>query len=90
MPVSDVQQIGSVIRVQESIAFQILLPFRLLQNIGQSSLCYTVGPFWLSILNMIGVTSSFWLPNAYKSCIDSMIESFKCVIVLCLKKLHRF
>ena len=50
MPASDVQQIGSVIRVQESIAFQILLPFRLLQNIGQSSLCYTVGPCQLSIL----------------------------------------
>ena len=32
-----------------SIRFQILSPFRLLQNILQSSLCYTVGPCWLSI-----------------------------------------
>ena len=33
------------------IPFQILLPFRLLHNIEQSSLCYTVGPCWLCILN---------------------------------------
>ena len=33
------------------ILFQILFPFKLLQSIEQSSLCYTVGPCWLSILN---------------------------------------
>ena len=33
-----------------SILFQILSPFRLLHNIEQSSLCYTVGPCWSSIL----------------------------------------
>ena len=27
--------------------FYIIFPFRLLQNIEQSSLCYTVGPCWL-------------------------------------------
>ena len=32
--------------------FQILLPYRLLQNTEYSSLCYTVGPCWLSILNI--------------------------------------
>ena len=36
-----------------SILFQILFPFRLLQNIEQSSLCYIIGPCWLSILNII-------------------------------------
>ena len=30
----------------------ILFPIRLLQNIEQSSLCYTAGPCWLSILNI--------------------------------------
>ena len=40
--VSGVQQSYSVIHI--SVLFQILLPFRLLQNIGESSLCYTVGP----------------------------------------------
>ena len=32
------------------ILFQILFPYRLLQNTEYSSLCYTVGPCWLSIL----------------------------------------
>ena len=32
------------------IIFQILSPYSLLQNIEYSSLCYTVGPCWLSIL----------------------------------------
>ena len=30
--------------------FQVLFPYRLLQNIEYSSLCYTIGPCWLSIL----------------------------------------
>ena len=33
--------------------FQILFPFSLLQNIELSSLCYLVGPCWLSILNIV-------------------------------------
>ena len=48
--VSCVQQSDSVIHV--FIVFQVLFPFRLLQNVEQSSLCYTVGPCWLSILNI--------------------------------------
>ena len=42
--VSGVQQSNSVIHIHVYILFQILFPFRLLQNIEQSSLCYTVGP----------------------------------------------
>ena len=34
-----------------SIHFQILSPFRLLQDIERSSLCSAVDPFWLSVLN---------------------------------------
>ena len=49
--VSGVQQSDSVIHINVSILFQILFPFRLLHNTKQSSLCYTVGPCWLSILN---------------------------------------
>ena len=48
--VSGVRQSDSVEHIHVSILFQILFPFRLLQNIEQSSLCYTVGPCWLSIL----------------------------------------
>ena len=40
--VSGVQQSDSVIHIHVSILFQILFPFRLLQNMEQSSLCYTV------------------------------------------------
>ena len=41
--VSGVQHSDSVIHIHVSILFQILFPFRLLRNIEQSSLCYTVG-----------------------------------------------
>ena len=52
MIVSGVWQSDSDIRLHASILFQILFPFRLVQNIEQSSLFYTVGPCWLSILNI--------------------------------------
>ena len=35
------------------ILFQIFFPFKLLQNIEQRFLCYTVGPCWLSVLNIV-------------------------------------
>ena len=45
------------------ILFQILFPFRSLQNIKQHPLCYTVGPCWLSIVSL-----SFSLnPTVYKA-----------------------
>ena len=50
MLVSGVHQSDSDIHV--SILFQILFPIRLLRNIGPSSLCYTVGPCWLSTLSI--------------------------------------
>ena len=48
--VSCVQQSDSVIHIRVSVIFQILFPFRLLQNIEQSPLCYILDPCWLSIL----------------------------------------
>ena len=48
--VSGIQQSDSVIHINVPVLFQIIFPFRLLHNIEQSSLCYTVGPCWLSIL----------------------------------------
>ena len=45
--VSGVQQSDSVIHIHVSILFLILFPFRLLQTIEQSSLCYTVG--WTTV-----------------------------------------
>ena len=48
--ISGVQKNDSVIEAVLFIVFQILFPFKLLQSIEQSSLCYTVGSFWLPIL----------------------------------------
>ena len=49
--VSGVQQSDLVIHI--SIFFQILFPYRYSQSIECSSLCYTVGPCWLSILYIV-------------------------------------
>ena len=43
-----VRQSDPVIHMYVSI-FQILFPFRSIQNIEQNSLCCMVGPCWLSI-----------------------------------------
>ena len=53
MLVSGVQQIDSVVHTHIFILFHICFPFRLLQNIEQSSLCCTVDPGWLFILNTV-------------------------------------
>ena len=45
--VSRVQQSDSVTHLHVYILLQILFPLKLLQNIEQSSLCYTVGPCYL-------------------------------------------
>ena len=54
--VSGVQQSDSVIHIRISILFPILFPFRLLYNIEQSSLCYTVGPCWYTPLYLKWIT----------------------------------
>ena len=56
------QQSDSVILTHVSILFQVIFPLRLLHNIKLTSLCITVGPCWLSILNT-AVCSS--LPNSH-------------------------
>ena len=63
MLVSGVQQNDSVIHLHVPILFQILFPRRLLQNIEQSSLCYTVGPCWLSIFFLF----SYFLKHLFKN-----------------------
>ena len=49
--VSGVQQSESVIHIHVLIHFQIFFKVTLLWNIEQSSLYYSVGPCWLSVLN---------------------------------------
>ena len=51
MLVWSVQSSDSVISIRVSVLFLIFFPFRLLQDIGQSSLCCIVGPCWLCVLN---------------------------------------
>ena len=52
MIVSGAQQSNSVIYIHVSILPQTPLPWRPPHSIEQSSLCSTVGPCWLSILNV--------------------------------------
>ena len=52
MIVSGEQRRDSAIHIHVSILPQTPLPSRLPHNIQQSSLCCTVGPCWLSILNI--------------------------------------
>ena len=52
--VSSIQQADSVMHICVSILFQIPFPFRLLQNIEHSSLCYIVNLCWLSIFVDVG------------------------------------
>ena len=55
--VSNVQQNDSFIYKMSictyTYSFQIPFPYRLLQNIECNSLCYTVGPCWVSILYVV-------------------------------------
>ena len=60
--ISHVQQSDSVSHIHASILFQILFPLKLLQNTEQSSLCYTIGPPWLSVLNIAVCTCHSQLP----------------------------
>ena len=56
--VSGEQLRDSVIHIHVSILPQTPLPSRLPDNINQNSMCYTVGPRWLSILNTALCTGS--------------------------------
>ena len=51
--VSGKQQRDSAIHLHICILPQTPLPSRLPRNVEQSSLCYAVGPCWLSILNIV-------------------------------------
>ena len=61
--VSAAQQSESVIHILISTLFQILFPCRSLQSTEQSSLCYTVGSYQLSILFyfLVDLFIYFWL-----------------------------
>ena len=47
------QVYSKVIKLYLYIFFQTFFPYKLLQNVEYSSLCYTIGPCWLSILYIV-------------------------------------
>ena len=49
--ISGVLQSDSLVHIHAFLLCEVPFPSRLLQNIEQSSLCYTVRPCWLSIFN---------------------------------------
>ena len=66
--VSGGQQRDSAVHIHVSILLQIPLPSSPAHNIEQSSLCYTVGPYWLSILNKavyMLIPDSLTIPSLY-------------------------
>ena len=63
--VSGEQQKNSAVHIHVSILPQTPLPSRLPHNTEQRSLCCTVGPCWLSILNIAVRTVHPKLPNYF-------------------------
>ena len=62
--VSGEWQRDSAIHIRISILPHNLLPSRLPHNTKQSSLCCTVSPCWLSVLNIALCTCPYKLPNS--------------------------
>ena len=52
-----------IYQVLYQILYQILFLYRLLQNTDYSSLCYTVGPGWLSVLYIAMCVCYPQIPN---------------------------
>ena len=86
MLVSGAQQSDSVTRLHTSVLFQILFPYRLLQNTALcytvGSLCHTVGPYWLTILYT--AVNIILLPKPTFSAFLSGLFTFKVTIIFCL------
>ena len=54
------QQRDSAVHIRASIVPSTPLPCRLPHDTEQSSLCSTVGPCWLSVVNMTGLLVLFY------------------------------
>ena len=61
--VSGIQHSESVIHIHISILFKVIFPYRSLQSTEYSSLCYTVGPYKLSILYRVACICQSQSPN---------------------------
>ena len=76
MTVSGEQPRGSTLHIHVSILPYTPLPSRLSHNLEQSSVCYTVGPCWLSILNIAVCT---WTPFL-KICLPAWVPVLNCLL----------
>ena len=79
--VSGEQKRDSVMHMHVSTLPQTPLPSRLPLNIEQSSICYTVGPCWLSVLNTAICTCPFqtnyvFPPSFPQTTINSSLSLF--------------
>ena len=61
--VSDIQKSESAIQIHTPTLFQIIFPYRPLQSIESSSLCYRVDPYQLSVLYTVVCICQFQSPN---------------------------
>ena len=75
--VSDVQKSESIIHIYMSILFQVIFPFRLFQNIEQSSLCYTVVPCSLLVAFLLSICKILILWNR-----DRLTVHLSCFFIL--------
>ena len=92
--VSAVQQSESVIHIHISTLFQILFPYRSLQSIEQSSLCYTIGSHQLSILYIVVYICQSKSPNSshppYPTLVSMCLFSTSVSLLLSCKYIHLY
>ena len=65
--ISALQQNDSVIHIHLSTLFQFLFPYRLSQNIGESSLCYVAGVLLPSVIYTVVCICQTQTPPIYPS-----------------------
>ena len=76
--VSGVLWRDSAIHIDISLLPQTPLPSRLPHDIGQNSMCSTVGPCWLTILNI----AVFWVAAA-KQRLSCLVRAWKSIPLSC-------
>ena len=87
---SGVQQSGLVTHTHISILFQVLFPYKLLQNIEYSSLYYLVGPCWLSIVYIVECVYLCQTPNLSTTLLSLLVTMrFFCFVLFCFY-MHEF
>ena len=90
MIVSDAQLSDSAMHKHVSVLSQAPLPSRLPHKIEQSSLCYSVGPCWLSILNIAVCTCQSQTPNLFPISLPSSLITIVCSLSIWVCFVNKF